>query len=91
MAAAPLSHMNLNGSSTKKCAHKNACALMLSAFTWYANYHFTVNNGGIRKNKIFSKNRFRIFINYFFENGNFLRQSLSTDMQTIIPPPITQE
>ena len=26
---------------------------MLSAFTWYANHHFTVNNGGIRKNEIF--------------------------------------
>ena len=47
---------------------------MSSAFTWYANYHFTVNNErGISKNTIFDQKfglKFSTII--FFKNDNLL-------------------
>ena len=40
---------------------------MLSTFTWYANYHFPVNNdGGISKNEIFQQFGQTISKNYLF-------------------------
>ena len=39
---------------------------MPSAFTNYANYHFTVNNGGIRKKRDISKIRPKFFVIYYF-------------------------
>ena len=64
---------------------------MLSAFTLYANYPFTANNGEKSKIEIFSKIWSKII---FFSNDNFFcigHQSLSLDMQNIIPPPNTQK
>ena len=43
---------------------------MLSAFAWYANYHFIVNSGGISKNEFFSKNLSKF--PYYFGYDNFL-------------------
>ena len=66
---------------------------MLRAFKWHANYYFTVKNGGICKNEIFSNSLSKIFNNCFFVNDNFLgkgHQSLSHDKQNINPPPIMQ-